>query len=157
MKNVILILLMISSGYCLGQSKDKPLQDIIAKQEADWNKNDMVAYANSFTEDGTLINFLGFYWKGKAEIINQFKQINECCIKPTQIKLEMLDSKMMSDNSAVVHIKETLTAKDDYMVPGGMVKKGSIDHKFITAVFIKQESNWKILSMQVTQVQPMPR
>lgn len=157
MKHFILLALLISSGYCFSQTKEKPLLDIIAKQEADWNKNDMIAFANSFTEDGTLINFLGFYWKGKDEIISQFKQINECCIKPTHIKLEVLDSKFLSDNSAVAHVKETLTAKEDYMVPGAKVTKGSIDHKFITAVFIKQESKWKIASMQVTQVKPLPR
>jgi uncharacterized protein (TIGR02246 family) len=151
------LVLLKSSGYCFGQTKEKPLQDIIAKQEADWNKNDMIAFANSFTEDGTLINFLGFYWKGKDEIISQFKKINECCIKPTHIKLEYLDSKFLSDNAAVVHVKETLTAKDDYMVPGAKVKKGSMDHKYITAVFIKQENNWKIISMQVTQVKPLPQ
>ena len=55
------------------------------------------------------------------------------------MKFDWIDAKFLGGNSAVAHIKETLTAKDDYAVPGGMVKKGSLDYKFITAVFDKNE------------------
>ena len=151
----MLLTLFILNGYCYAQTDHEQINAIVAKQETDWNKNDMTSYANSFTEDGTLINFLGFFWKGKNEIVNQFKLINDCCIKPTQIKLNITDSKFLSDAAAVVHIKEVLTAKEDYSVPGRTVKKGSIDHKLITAVFVKQDKTWKIVSMQVTQVLPL--
>ena len=156
MKKLFIFIFLILNGCSFAQTQEEQLSIIIAKQEADWNKNDMNAFASSFTEDGILINFIGLFWKGRTEIINQFKQINECCIRPTHIKLDIVDTKFLSDNSAVAHIRETLTAKEDYNVPGKVVTKGSVDHKFITAVFVKQNDYWKIISMQVTQVVPLP-
>jgi hypothetical protein len=50
-----------------------------------------------------------------------------------------------------------LTAKEDYAIPGGVVKKGTVNSKFITAIFEKKNSVWKIASMQVTQLNVPPR
>jgi len=156
-KAALLILLLLSSQIILSQGKDEELKKIISQQESDWNKNDMKAFSNAFSEDAVLINFLGMYWQGKENIITQFSHINDCCIKPTSVKFDWIDSKMLSENAAVAHIKETLTAKEDYAVPGGVVKKGAVNTKFITAVFEKKDQIWKIASMQVTQVNAPPR
>ena len=156
MNRLILLFLFILNAHCWAQTPQEQIKKVIIKQETDWNKNDMLSYADSFTEDGTLINFLGLFWKGKSEIINQFKLINDCCIKPTQVKFDISETHFPSDNAAIVYIKETLIAKQDYQVPGKTVEKGNTDHKMITAIFVKQQNNWKIRSMQVTQIVPMP-
>jgi len=156
MKAIYLLLtVLFSSAVGIAQTED--LKKIIQQQELDWNKNDMKAFSTSFSEDAVLINFLGMYWQGKENIITQFSHINECCIKPTSVKFDWIDSKILSENAAVAHLKETLTAKEDYAVPGGVVKKGAVNTKFITAVFEKKNAIWKIVSMQVTQVNEPPR
>lgn len=158
MKTTLLLLLaLISYSGMTAQTSDADLKQIMQKQEDDWNKNDMKAFSNAFSEDATLINFLGMYWKGRETIINQFSQINECCIKPTSVKFELIDSKIINENAAVAHIKESLTAKNDYNVPGGIVKKGNVDHKYITTVLEKKDKIWKIISMQVTLISPPPK
>ncbi|WP_316759948.1 SgcJ/EcaC family oxidoreductase [Pedobacter aquatilis] len=80
MKKLMLLFLVILSIDCWAQTSQEEINKIVIKQESDWNKNDMLSYANSFTDDATLINFLGLFWKGKGEIITQFKLINDCCI-----------------------------------------------------------------------------
>ncbi|CAM3565047.1 SgcJ/EcaC family oxidoreductase [Flavobacterium chungbukense] len=157
MKALYLFVFVCSATIGFAQNKDEVLQKIIKKQEVDWNKNDMKSFSEAFSEDAVLINFLGMYWKGKEEIITQFSHINDCCIKPTTVKLDWIDSKFLSENAAVAHIKETLTAKEDYAVPGGIVKKGTVNSKFITAVFEKNNAVWKIVSMQVTQLSAPPK
>ncbi|RZK04372.1 MAG: SgcJ/EcaC family oxidoreductase [Flavobacterium sp.] len=157
MKKLVLFFLLLLNSYCFAQNSYQEMKKIIDKQESDWNKNDMTSYANSFTEDGKIINFLGFFWKGRNEIINQFRLINECCIKPTQIKLDIIDSRKLNDQTEIVYIKETLTAKEDYNVPGKIVKKGSVDYKMITAVCVERDNIWKVVSMQVTQILPLPK
>lgn len=158
MKTIYLFLVLLStSTLYLAQSTENELKKIIDRQEMDWNKNDMKSFSQAFSADATLINFLGMYWKGRENIVEQFAKINECCIKPTSVKYEWMDSKILSPNSAYATIKETLTAKEDYAVPGGMVKKGTVNDKIITAVFEKTKNTWKIVSMQVTQVSPMPK
>lgn len=150
-------MLISSSTIALAQTQADDLKKIITQQESDWNKNDMKSFSSVFSEDAVLINFLGMYWQGKENIITQFSHINDCCIKPTSVKFDWIDAKMLSENAAVAHIKETLTAKEDYAVPGGVVKKGAVNTKFITAVFEKKDQIWKIASMQVTQVNAPPR
>ncbi|QDW19831.1 SgcJ/EcaC family oxidoreductase [Flavobacterium sp. KBS0721] len=157
MKEICLLIVMLSTTIVLAQNKEDALKKIIEQQELDWNKNDMKSFSQAFSEDAVLINFLGMYWKGKQEIITQFSHINECCIKPTAVKLDWIDAKFLSENAVYAHIKETLTAKEDYAVPGGVVKKGTVNTKFITAVFEKLNSSWKITTMQVTQVNAPPR
>ena len=158
MKKILLLFLaLISYSGINGQASDDSLKQIIQKQEADWNKNDMKAFSEAFSDDATLINFLGMYWKGKENISAQFSQINDCCIKPTSVKYELIDTKLINESSAVAYIKEELTAKSDYTIPGGLVKKGNIDQKYITAVFQKADKIWKIISMQVTQISPLAK
>ena len=151
----LLLTVLFTSAVAIAQTED--LKKIIEQQELDWNKNDMKSFSQAFSEDAVLINFLGMYWKGKENIIAEFSHINDCCIKPTAVKFDWIDSKILSENTAVAYIKETLTAKEDYAVPGGVVKKGTVNTKFITAVFEKKANAWKIISMQVTQVNAPPR
>ncbi|MBW8524219.1 SgcJ/EcaC family oxidoreductase [Chryseobacterium chendengshani] len=156
MKTLLLFLLMMFSVTKISaQNKTDEISKIINQQETDWNKNDMKSFSNAFSDDGILINFLGLVWKGKKMINEQFSYINDCCIKPTSVKFEVTGVKVIDDKTAIAYINETLTAKEDYQVPGATVKKGSIDKKIVTAVFQKESKSWKIVSMQVTQVNQM--
>ncbi|WP_316765022.1 SgcJ/EcaC family oxidoreductase [Pedobacter aquatilis] len=156
MRKLLLIILLLISHFGYAQNDNKIITSIIAKQESDWNRNDMSSYAMAFSDDAVLINFLGLFWKGRKEIVEQFRLINECCIKPTRVKFEIKDIRILNQNTAVAYINETLTAAQDYNVPGKTVMKGTIEHKIITAVFLKDKTEWKITSMQVTQIVPIP-
>jgi uncharacterized protein (TIGR02246 family) len=157
MKTLYILMLLFTATISFAQNKEEALKKIISQQESDWNTNDMKAFSESFSDDAVLINFLGMYWKGKQEIMTQFSHINDCCIKPTAVKYEWIDAKFLSENAAYAHVKEILTAKEDYPVPGGVVKKGTVNTKFITAVFEKQNSVWKIVTLQVTQLNLPPK
>lgn len=156
MRKLLLLILLISSQFCLAQDIKREITSVIAKQESDWNSNDMRSYAGAFSDDAVLINFLGLFWKGRNEIIEQFKLINDCCIKPTRVKFEIKDIRILGEQTAVAYINETLTALQDYKVPAKTIAKGTIEHKIVTAFFFKDKTNWKITSMQVTQVVPLP-
>ncbi|WP_316762084.1 SgcJ/EcaC family oxidoreductase [Pedobacter aquatilis] len=156
MRKLLLIILLLISHFGYAQNDNKIITSIIARQESDWNRNDMSSYAMAFSDDAVLINFLGLFWKGRKEIVEQFRLINECCIKPTRVKFEIKDIRILNQNTAVAYISETLTAVQNYNVPGKIVMKGTIEHKIITAVFLKDKAEWKITSMQVTQIVPLP-
>ncbi|RYY57530.1 MAG: SgcJ/EcaC family oxidoreductase [Chitinophagaceae bacterium] len=158
MKKAWILLLLVSAQISLTAQQGAGLDSIkaaVAAQEADWNSNNMPAFARHFTEDATLINFLGLRWTGKQEIIKQFAAINECCIKPTSVKFEVESSAIINPETIITWIRETLTAKQDYPVPGKLVKKGEVDHKWVSAVWIRSGNSWKIRSMQVTLIVPM--
>ena len=67
----------------------------------------------------------------------------------------MSEIKFLTDKTAIVFINEALTAKEDYQVPGETIQKGSVDKKIVTAVFQNISKSWKIVSMQVTQINQM--
>jgi uncharacterized protein (TIGR02246 family) len=150
-----LFLTVFAVAQVSAQDKTGELSKIIKQQETDWNRNDMQSFTEAFSADGVLINFLGSVWDGKKKIREQFSYINDCCIKPTSVKFEIISIKSINDKTAIVYVNETLTAKEDYQVPGATVKKGSVDKKIVSAVFQKEAESWKIVSMQVTQMNPM--
>ncbi len=50
-------------------SDEKAIRSLLQQMEGAWNKNDMGAYCNSLTEDGTWINVVGMFWRDKKETI----------------------------------------------------------------------------------------
>ena len=122
------------------------------QQEAAWNKHDWEAFSSYFTDDATLINFVGQFWKSKSDIIAHFKQLSDCCLSPTSLKFEVRNIRFITPDIAVVYTEETLFADKDYDVPFRQYKKGDIDYKMLTDVFVKQNKVWKITAAQLTLI-----
>jgi uncharacterized protein (TIGR02246 family) len=133
-------------------SDEAAIKSIIQKQEDLWNKHDMVAFSQFYTDDATLINFIGMFWKGKKDIIEHFIAINDCCLVPTSVKFEFISLRNIAPGIAIVYVEETIVADKDYDVPGRHYKKGETDYKLITNVFVKENTNWKITATQLTLI-----
>lgn len=139
------------------QNAEQTVSRMLSEQETAWNKNDMKAFCKDFTDDSVLINFLGMYWEGKENILAEFAKINDCCIKPSSVKFELIKVKEISADVMVAYAKETITAKEDYTVPGKIVKKGTVDVKMMTLILVKENNAWKFKSGQLTLLAPMPK
>jgi uncharacterized protein (TIGR02246 family) len=51
------------------QSSDEAaVRQVEAQQAEAWNQHDAHAYASLFTEDGDIVNVVGWWWKGRSEI-----------------------------------------------------------------------------------------
>jgi hypothetical protein len=51
------------------QSKDEDdIRHVQVLQTMAWNQHDAAAYAKLFTEDGEVINVVGWWWKSRSEI-----------------------------------------------------------------------------------------
>ena len=44
------------------------IRNVEKQQQEAWNQHDAKAYANLFMDDGEVVNVVGWWWKGKAEI-----------------------------------------------------------------------------------------
>src|SRR6188508_1006753 len=54
-----------------GAARDRDeveIRDLQTRQAAAWNRHDAKAYADLFTEDADVVNVVGWWWKGRAEI-----------------------------------------------------------------------------------------
>lgn len=137
------------------QTAEQTVSKMLLEQETAWNKNDMRAFCKDFTDDSVLINFLGMFWEGKENIIAEFAKINDCCIKPTSVKFDLIKVKEISDDVWVAYVKETLKAEQDYAVPGKMVPKGTVDLKMMTLILVKINGEWKFKSGHLTMITPV--
>ena len=128
------------------------IKAVIKQQQVAWNKYDWKGFSSQFTDDATLINFVGQFWKGRSEIFKNFKQISDCCLSSTAIKFKVENIRFMKPDIAVVYIEETLVTVKDYDTPFHQYKKGDTEYKLISDVFVKTNNTWKITAMQVALI-----
>ena len=70
-------LLVLMTGFgipALGAQSardEAEIRDLQARQQEAWNRHDAKAYAALFTEDGDVVNVVGWWWKGRSEIETQ--------------------------------------------------------------------------------------
>lgn len=131
---------------------EKSIRAIKKQQELAWNRHDWESFSSYFTDSATLINFIGEFWKKRTDIITHFKQLNECCLLPTSLKFEVKDIKFLSPEIAIVYAEEALFADKDYEVPFRKYKKGDVDYKMLTDIFVKLNNEWKITVAQLTLI-----
>jgi uncharacterized protein (TIGR02246 family) len=159
MKQSILTSLFIFLATVLfaqNNTKDKTaIRNIIQQQEQAWNRHDWEAFSSNFTDDATLINFVGQFWKGRSEILAHFKLLNDCCLAPTSLKFEIKQERFLTVDMAIVYIEETLFADKDYDVPFRQYKKGDIDYKWRIDIFERKNGEWKVTATQMTLINQM--
>ncbi len=147
--------LILFASTLLAQNKNNDEMSIKAvksQQEAAWNRHDWDAFTSYFSEDATLINFVGQFWKGNSQITDHLKQLNDCCLSPTSLKFEVKNIRFLTPEIALVYTEESLFADRDYQVPFHQYKKGDVDYKMMTDVFVKKNNEWKITAAQLTLI-----
>ncbi|MEO6812928.1 MAG: SgcJ/EcaC family oxidoreductase [Ginsengibacter sp.] len=156
MKKILITGCLLLSIYSLSaqnnSATEKSIQTILQKQEEAWNKHDVDAMSAYFTKDATLVNFLGMFWKSKAEIRENLGRINEDVFKHTSIKLSLKELKIVAPGVAVANIEEEFDVEENYTDLGQQYKKGDKNYKLIMNVFIKKNKEWQITASQITLI-----
>ena len=52
----------------VAQTLEGEIRDVQVRQADAWNRHDEAASARLFTEDGDVVNVVGWWWKGRSEI-----------------------------------------------------------------------------------------
>ena len=153
--------LLLSFGFALcatamfaqPQNDDEILiKNIIRQQQVAWNDHDWNAFSSYFTKDGTLINFIGQFWRGRQDILAHFNLLNDCCLAPTSLEFTCKNIRFLTPTIAVVYLEEKLVADRDYDVPFHHYKKGDTEYKMVTNIFVKIEKEWNIAAAQLTLI-----
>jgi uncharacterized protein (TIGR02246 family) len=154
--------ILISAFVCLStalfaqnNTKDEmAIKNIIQQQERAWNRHDWEALSSYFTDDGTLINFVGQFWKGRDEILAHFKLISDCCLVFTSVKFEFKRARFLTPDIAIAYTEESLFAyKDDVLLH--QYKKGDTEYKWKIDVFERKNGEWRITGTQMTLINQM--
>ena len=151
---LISVLTFISAAVkAQGQTTDEMLiKKVIQQQQVAWNAHDWGAFSSHFTKDATLINFIGQFWKGRADINTHFNLLNDCCLAPTSLEFATKQIRFLTPTIAVVYLEEKLIADRDYQVPFHHYKKGETEYKMVTNILVKENKGWKITAAQLTLI-----
>lgn len=84
------------------------IRDLQARQAAAWNAHDAVAYANLFSEDGDVVNVLGWWWQGRAEIQSKLAAAFAWVFRDSTLTITDVRSRMIDPSTAIVHVRWTL-------------------------------------------------
>src|SRR6478752_8959321 len=157
MKKVLIICFLLVNIYTLFAQNDTAaetaIKTIIQKQEDAWNKHKLIEMGTPyFAEDATLVNYLGMFWKSKAEIIQNLSRINEDVFKHASIRFELKELKFITSDVAIANIEEQFTVEEDYTDLGQQYKKGDKNYKLITNVFVRKNNEWLITASQLTLI-----
>src|SRR3546814_14691965 len=94
-----------------GQSQDvQAIREVLQTQQADaWNRHDARAYAALFTQDGDVVNIVGWWWKGRDEIERKLATVFAFVFKDRQLTVHDVDVRFICSIVAIAPIMWTIT------------------------------------------------
>jgi uncharacterized protein (TIGR02246 family) len=139
------------AATAFGQDKSQDeaeIRNVEKRQQDAWNQHDAKAYAGLFTEDGDIVNVVGWWWKGRAEIASKLTDAYAFVFKESALTLTDVQVKFLTPDIAVAHIKWTMT--------GARTPKGIPEPQqgIQIQVLQKQAGKWLIASFQNTNSIP---
>lgn len=149
--SLVSFVLALTSIAQVKSSDSISLKTLVKNEEAAWNKHDWKDFTSRFTDDGTLINFVGAFWKDKNDILNHFTMFADALVD-TKLVFEIDRIRMLTDSIAIVYVKQVIEVTKDNDGPLHKNKKGDKEYKMISLVCLKKGSDWKITSMQVSPI-----
>ena len=95
-----------------GAARDRDeaeIRDLQARQASAWNHHDAKAYADLFTEDGDVVNVVGWWWKGRAEIESKLRAAFAFVFRDSTMTITYVQVRFLSPEIAVAHVGWTMT------------------------------------------------
>jgi uncharacterized protein (TIGR02246 family) len=85
------------------------IKDVETRQAAAWNHHDGNAYAALFTPDGDVVNVVGWWWKGRAEIASKLTAGFAYVFQESTLTITDVKVRFLSPDLAVAHVQWTMT------------------------------------------------
>ena len=124
-------------------------EDIAEAFQNAWNSHDMTALGSLFCEDATFVNRFGHFVQGIPEIVALHAPIHQTIYSDSTLANEVLHTKALGDDVAVVHCWSRLTVGTAH--PAG---PHAVD-TMILAVMRLQSNGWLIQALEnVTLTNP---
>jgi uncharacterized protein (TIGR02246 family) len=134
-----------------GAARDRDESEIRAlqaRQAEAWNRHDAAAYAELFEDDGEVVNVVGWWWKGRAEIESRLTAAFAAVFRESTLTITETDVRFLTPEIAVAHIRWTMTgARTPPPIPE---PRAGIQ----TQVVRKSAGRWRISAFQNTNAVP---
>jgi uncharacterized protein (TIGR02246 family) len=120
------------------------IRQVQLRQAAAWNQHDATAYARLFTEDGDVVNVLGWWWTGRAEIERKLAAGFAFVFAQSVLTISDVQVRFLTPTVAIAHVHWTMTGART--PPGLPEPREGIQLQILT----KQANDWMIASFQNT-------
>ena len=92
------------------RSRDEAeIRDLVqVRQQAAWNRHDGRAYAALFAEDGDVVNVVGWWWKGRAEIEQKLSAGFAFVFRDSILTIDRVDLRFLGTDVAVARTHWTM-------------------------------------------------
>jgi uncharacterized protein (TIGR02246 family) len=124
------------------------IRDVQTRQAAAWNRHDAKAYAELFTEDGDVVNVVGWWWQGRAEIESKLTAAFAFVFRDSTLTITEVKVRFLAPEIAVAHVRWTMTGAKT--PPGIPEPRQGIQ----TQVLRKTAGRWQIAAFQNTNAVP---
>lgn len=129
------------------------IRTVARRQGETWSRHDAKAYAALFTEDCDVVNVVGWWWRGRAELERKLAAGFTYVFSESQLTITDVEVRFLSPSIALAHARWTMTGA---RTPPGIPEPRS---GIQTLVFTKQGEHWLIAGFQNTHSipeQPFP-
>lgn len=90
------------------QADEAAIREVQRRQAAAWNAHDATAYASLFAEDGDVVNVLGWWWQGRAEIRSKLSDAFAWVFRDSTLTITEVRTRFLDPSTAIVHVRWTL-------------------------------------------------
>jgi len=132
------------------QSQDEAeIRNLVqTRQQEAWNRHDAKAYAALFTEDGDLVNVVGWWWKGRPQIEQKLTDAYIFVFRESTLTVNEVQIKFLTPEIAVAHVRWSMVGA---RTPQGLPEPRQ---GIQTLTLRKQTSKWLIAVFQNTNAIP---
>ncbi|MEO7157098.1 MAG: SgcJ/EcaC family oxidoreductase [Vicinamibacterales bacterium] len=131
------------------QSDVTAIRALEVRQAEAWNRHDAAAYSDLFTQDGDVVNVLGWWWQGPAEIKAKLADGFAYVFKESKLTITDVHVRLLDANNAVAHVRWTM---EGAKAPPGAPNPPSQGIQL--QVLRKEGDQWRIASFQNTNSVP---
>ncbi len=140
---------MIRAVPIAAQGPDEAEVRAVAMRQAEtWNRHDAEAYANLFTEDCDVVNVVGWWWKGRAELERKLTAAFVYTFHESRLTITHVDVRFLASDLTLAHATWSMTGA---RTPAGIPEP---PEGIQTLVLSKHDGPWLIAAFQNTHSLP---
>jgi uncharacterized protein (TIGR02246 family) len=132
-----------------GSADEQAIRDVVRGYGAAWNRHDMGALAELFTDDAHWINIVGMHWPGKTAIVTGHEAFHRTFFQTTDIELADVEIRAIAPDVAAAVL---LLKVGPFTPPDGVCRPESEDR--LSLVLTKRDGRWRIAHGHNTVIDP---
>ena len=100
--------MLLTVGAFASEGDEAAIREVQSRQATAWNAHDAVAYANLFSDDGDVVNVLGWWWRGRPAIQSKLSDAFAWVFRDSTLTITDVHTRLIDPSTAIVHVRWTL-------------------------------------------------